>query len=161
MSERTLSDRAAFYLNHRQRIEEWAALKPEVEKEAHRFYCTLVEPLEDACSGLPDSPLLFTYLAQTEPPKIFLVDRSWSGAKDGDHPKLGIGLEWSQHSPTFTNAYMGIWVNRYGPHLALAERICPLIADDARKTLSVGGKSPVWPQYTVRPTGSWWPVHRF
>ncbi len=153
MSNREMSERSKFYLRHRKRIQQWAALESDAANEAHRFYCSLAGPLEDV-SGLRGDPSVFLHLERTEPPKLFLVKEAWAGPDDGGHPLVGIGIEWPKKT-SFTNACTGIWVNRYPATRSLADLLGPLIAAKAERVLD-----PVWPKYKIKPQG-WFPVLRY
>ncbi len=52
MSERRISEQAAFYLEHENRIREWSGLVSEVQREAHDFFCSLADPLDALRPGL-------------------------------------------------------------------------------------------------------------
>jgi hypothetical protein len=152
MSERSISERAKFYVQHRERIQEWAELKTEAEAATHDFYCSLIDLLESETLSLPEAPLVFAHLERTEPPKLFLYRSEWSNPSASEqHPRIGIGIEWPSKSPTFENACICVWVNLLKGHTAFGERARSLIASDAKGVVS---------DYALYPDKGWFPVYR-
>ena len=160
MTKRTLGDRVTFYLSHRQRIKEWAKLGSEVGGEAHDFYCSLAEPMDTAASNLPGNPRVFAYLERDHAPKILLIRTEWAGANDGEHPRLGIGIQWPKTECRFTNAQSGVWVNRRPGHKTFGDRLSPLVANHAEKVWETGGHRPAGPAYKLQSAGGGWPLRR-
>lgn len=149
MSTRTISGRAAFYLQHQKRIEEWSALQKDVNSEAHAFFCSLTEPLEDAAQKLPGEPQLFVELELS--PRLFLYREEWMRGRAGTFPLVAVGLEWPRKDVSFDSAYSGIWVpNKDNPLFgtlgpAIVERVEPILGPE---------------KYTMKKTPTWWPASR-
>ena len=159
MSSREITERAKFYLKHRQRIEEWAKLESAVASEAHGFYCSLKAPLAVAAGDLAEC-MVFTHLSRTEPPKVFLHRAGWWPQTSDSHPAVGIGLEYPHKKTSFTNAYIGIWVNRISPHnRQLADKLGPLIAGRAPQVLPNTATKTTPGRYRLSKTG-WFPLHQ-
>ncbi len=150
---RQISERAAFYLKHQRRIEEWTKLGDEVHVEAHDFFVSLLEPLEAELVTLKGSPAVFMKFDRKEPPKLFLIRPSWRGT--GTHPIVGIGLEWST-KPNFTDSYIGVWLDR--SKKGKSERLHPQIVASATLNLKGAGSRAKPPAYRTGKT--WFPVHR-
>jgi len=156
MSEEQVSERVAFYLRHQKRIEEWLALKSEVGQEAHNFYCSLVEPLEQATEGLDGNPVLFSRLEGWGPPKSFLHRPEWGSGNAQGHPLMAIGIEWPSSSTTFSNSYSGVWINLEEVHKPITGNLFATLRPVISDVLNAKSPTMAWPS-----SSGWWPVWRY
>ena len=134
-----------FYLEHQDRIDEWAALRKVARGRAHTFFSRLAEPLDARRVDLPGAPFLHKSLAEGCP-KLFLALPKWLSA-DGENLRTAIGLEWYKNDTDFRSSYSGAWVDlRLDGSAELTtlvrQRLEPLVAGRSYKH------------------SRWWPAHR-
>ena len=98
-----------FYLEHQDRIDEWAGLGNDARPLAHTFFSRLAQPLEARRAKLPGAPFLYVSLEEGCP-KLFFARHNWRVA-DGGALRAGIGLEWVKNKTDFRSSYTGAWIN--------------------------------------------------
>lgn len=101
--------RIAFYLKHREQIEQWAAIAEDVPELADRFLRSMESDFRELARRLN----VRRWLPHDEShPKYFLLEESWL-ASNSEEARVAIGLEWRRRDVTFYgNApYVGVWVN--------------------------------------------------
>ena len=111
------NERVRFYLEHRQAIDRWAAIRNDVPGYVRELFLSLGEDLEKLAGEL--EAMYRPYDQEGKYPKLFLVRKKWLGGKDGAAqegaklPLVAIGVEWREgevglHSESL---YGGLWVN--------------------------------------------------
>lgn len=106
---RVTDPRVAFYLKHREQIEQWAAIAGDVPEIVDRFLRSTEGNFRELARRLNVHP----WLPRDEShPKYFLVERSWL-ASNSEDARVAIGLEWRRRDVTFygNTPYVGVWVN--------------------------------------------------
>lgn len=125
-----------FYLEHQDRIREWAALEAEVREFADRFYRSLKTDLETALKSgrVKDDDVELFFQEEGTWPGIALRRQSWPKA-DGDPD---VRLQWNRRSVRFaTDGDLSVGVRALGHREVLTRE--------------------AWPNYPEKPS-SWWPV---
>ena len=124
-----------FYLEHQDRIREWAALEAEVREFADRFYRSLKTDLDTALrNGRVEDDVELFFHEEGAWPGIALRRQSWP--KDDEDPD--VRLEWNRRKVCFAvdeDIYVGVRAKSHRE--VFAGETCP--------------------DYTGRPS-SWWPV---
>jgi hypothetical protein len=123
-----LDPRVAFYLEHKDQIDEWCRLRSELSPAAHRFFASCADPVRAAAQGLDGKPLTHVEI-DCEYPKILYYLPHWRGP--GTVPaRVAVGIEWVRHSVTFETAYSGIWVDcRHPEGSVVSARLEALVCD--------------------------------
>ena len=124
-----------FYLEHQDRIKEWAALEAEVREFADRFYRSLKTDLETALrsGSVKDDDVELFFHEEGNWPGLALRRQSWpKGDEDPD-----VRLEWNRRHVCFAadgDLWVGVRAKGYGE--IITREACPSFPDRA----------------------SWWPV---
>ena len=109
VADEALDPRLAFYLEHKDQIDEWLKL-PELERTAaDRFFESLGDPLEERGSELDGSPLLSRNILGRWKSLLF-HSPAWL-TSDAQWPLIGIGLEWDTRRTGFEQGYVGIRID--------------------------------------------------
>ena len=95
--KRIEDERIRFYLQHRQQIEEWSAVEPDVHEFAHQFYLGLADELHaavrDVCRDGSDPVMSFKSTKNW--PGISFRRAAWPSGIENPH----VRLEWARVPP--------------------------------------------------------------
>jgi hypothetical protein len=151
-----VSEKVAFFLEHQQHIEAWAALNGDVKAAADAFFLGLAGPFAELAPTLGADVRMYPSL-EGDRPKFYFIREGWLDPERKGAPAC-VAFEWYRENLSFDNAFSGIWTNRTGKpdyvalHAALSRAV-----DTAglRRSLK---PFPWWPILTYeRPSGAaWW-----
>lgn len=153
-----VTEKVAFYLEHRRQIDEWAELRNNAVKAADVFFRNLSDPFSELATTLGPDVRVYPAL-DGNPPKFFFIRNGWLDPQHKTSP-AAVAFEWHKGSAGFDRAYTGIWTHKNDTpeYLALHTQLAQAID---RAGLSKGkgeGRSVWWPiWYHEQPTGeAWW-----
>jgi len=131
-------ERVRFFLEHEERIREWAALKDEVSKFVHRFYRSLKGDLDAALkSGRIAEDGVRSFRVGGKWPGLGLRREGWPTGKDDPD----VRLEWFRKSALFPpsgSLYCGVRTNVESTGRPSPTRLVPPIHDPARGGQPIG-----------------------
>ncbi len=133
-------ERIKFYLQHEERIREWASLETEVIKLADRFYRSLKGDLDAAVrSGKIGGDGVDSFLDETWPhwPGLVLRRQDWPQGDEGPH----VRLQWHTKTSCFP------------PH---GELICGVMSSSKKHRQPFTKEAR--PAYPLQ--NSWWPAYK-
>lgn len=133
-----------FYLERQKQIEQWANLRKEAAKAAHRFFSSLADELSKLAGRLEGSPQFMAW-SKEKWPRLFFFRSTW--CQEGHrYPRVAIGLEWLRNTTLFDGSWVVVWVNSKSQgHEGLVTSLKQLTEEERRIR---GLKSiPAWPVY--------------
>lgn len=149
-------ERIKFYLEHEDRIKEWAAIGKDIPEFAHRFYLSLRADVEEAISQSPDREAVSCVRPDENHkwPQVGLRRPSWPYSPDlpdgGSTFSPKIVIEWHRASTGFSAGHLVCGVH-VGDYVAERERF------DSHVDLA---KYPVLDKYPDGPNAYWFKYRR-
>lgn len=145
-------ERIKFYLEHEDRIKEWAAIKKEVAEFAHRFYVSLRADVDEAIRENPDwkAESIEEFADENSKwPLVGLRRTTWPYGAGEFSPKIVI--EWNRPGTGFSGWLVcGAYV---GDHVEEPKRFDLCVDSDGRR--KVVPSAPVLKEYPKGPTPCW------
>lgn len=128
---RIKDERIKFYLEHEDRIKEWAAIKNEVNEFAHRFYLSLRDDINGAITENPDweAESCVRRDENTKWPFVGLRRTTWPYKAGEFSPK--IVMEWQRTSSGFSRGHP--WCGAHIGHVEEPEQFDPCVDSDGRE----------------------------
>jgi len=144
--DRIEDPRICFFLEHQERIKEWADLRPGASQAAHEFLVSLTDDFDTL--DLAAQQGMRTYRRTGRWPAAFFCFEHW--ITEPPAPRVGIGLMWDRNNALFkleNTPYIGVRVEvdqKGGPELAklLHREIGEVISDTE---FEKGGANSHWP----------------
>ncbi len=154
-------ERIKFYLEHEDRIKEWAAIGKDVFEFAHRFYLSLQADVNKAISRSPDWEAVSCVRPDDKWPQVGLRRTSWPYSPElpdgGSAFSPKIVIEWHRASTGFSPGHLVCGV-QIGEEVEESKRFD--LCRDAQGRRKVVPAVPVLDKYPDGPNAYWFKYRR-